>query len=122
MLEQVVELVSKGYYFYSVMLGPEDDMPAFEREMKDWAEEVKRSIAMTHPHDGLQFFADGRFCLLIATPGLREVLAKCNLRLEDVRQRTIPCCGYGVSCKKMADGYSVLVHGLSGKQLDLSRP
>jgi hypothetical protein len=121
-LEQVVGLVSKGYYSYAVTLGPDGDMPAFELEMKNWVEEVKRKTAMTHPLEDLQYLSLDRFCFLMATPGLNDVLADCRVRLEDIRKKPIPCIGYKVSCEKLAEGHSVLVNGMSGKRLDfLSR-
>ena len=121
LLEQVTGLVSKGYYSYATTLGPEDDMPAFEREVKDWVDGVKRTTATTHPLEGLQFLNFGRYCFLLATPGLHDVLAQDRVALEDIRQKPLPCCGYGISCKKLGDGYTVVVHGPSGAPVEVSR-
>ncbi len=121
MLEQVVRLVSKGYYFYAMALGSEDDMPAFEREMKNWVGEVKRKTAMTHPLEDLQYISFDRFCLLMATSGLQDMLAHNRLRIEDIRQKPLPCLGYNIKCKKLEDGYFVSIEGPSGKPLDLLR-
>jgi len=122
-LEQVVGLVSKGYYSYAVTLGPEGDMPAFEREMKNWVEEVKRKTATTHPVEDLQFLCSDRYCFLMATPGLNDLLARVRVRVKDIRKTPLPCMGYGISCEKQVDGCSVSVKGMSGKRLDhLFRP
>jgi|SRR5579863_6071091 len=117
-LDQVVGLASKGYFSYSVIFGPDVDMPAYESELKNWVEEIKRITATTHPVEDLRYLCVGRFCLLMATPGLNDVLAHSRVRVEDIRKTPIPCFGYKISCKKLADGYSVLVDGMSGKRLD----
>jgi len=120
-LERVVELVSKGYYSYEVWLGPDVGMRAYESEVKNWVEAMKQRTATTHPAEGFQYLCLDRYCLLMATPGLNDVLAHSRVRLEDIRKNPLPCIGYKISCEKLAAGYAVLVDGMSGKRLNVFR-
>ena len=117
-VSKVVRFVSKGYYFYEVILGPDTDMPGFERKLAEWVEEVKESAAITHPNDGLEIFTSGLFCILLATPGLLDLLAQCKARLQDVRTKPIPCCGYGIKCERQGDAYSTVVLGQLGDPIN----
>ena len=121
LLEQVVGLVSKGYYYYIVTLAPEDDTEAFDLEIKNWIEQLKLSTALTHPHDDVQYLSFNRFRLLIATDGLHDVFVADRLRVKDIRNQPLPCCGYQVRCDKVNSSYCVAVVGPSGKTLDFSR-